>query len=250
MRFVAHLRVSTKGQQDGYGFDVQRDAVERWAKTNGHRIVRWTQDVYTGKNDGDGELVGRTGLADALEALNADEADGVVFPRLDRLARALIVQETVIEQILAMDKVAASTVPAENDQLNDDPTRVLVRQILGAVAQYDRAMIVLRLQAGRRRKAEDGGYAYGSPRFGYRSEKRTRGSRVESVLVEDPAQQDTIARMRELRAEGLSLRQVAATLNEEQRPAKRGGTWHPRTVATALGEYRNRSYPIPPAKAS
>lgn len=239
MKFVAHLRVSTTGQTDGYGLDVQRAAVEEWSKTHRHRIVAWTTDVYTGKDDADEHLLGRDGLADALALLKAGEADGLVVPRLDRLARDMVLQEKVIAEVWSMGKGVASTVAAEDSMLADDPsdpTRKLIRRIMGAVAEYERELIVMRLQAGRRRKAEGNGYAYGSPRFGYRSEKRKRGSRIESVLVKDTTEQETLRRMRVLRDEGKSLRQIAAVLNDEERTAKRGGAWHPRTVASALSE--------------
>ena len=40
----------------------------------------------------------------------------------------------------------------------------------------------------------------------------------------------TVRRLRELRQEGLSLRQVAEVLTREQRPTKRGGKWTAQTV--------------------
>jgi DNA invertase Pin-like site-specific DNA recombinase len=37
MKLVAYLRVSTEGQaEDGYGLDVQRSQIEKWAKAHTH----------------------------------------------------------------------------------------------------------------------------------------------------------------------------------------------------------------------
>jgi DNA invertase Pin-like site-specific DNA recombinase len=60
---------------------------------------------------------------------------------------------------------AFSTSAAESGYLvddPDDPSRKLIRQILGAVSEYERAMIPLRLRSGRHRKAKHGGFAYGA----------------------------------------------------------------------------------------
>ena len=59
--------------------------------------------------------------------------------------------------------------------------------------EYERSIIALRLRSGRRRKAENGGYAYGAPGFGYRAEGRE--------LVAVPEEQAALARMRELRSQ-------------------------------------------------
>jgi DNA invertase Pin-like site-specific DNA recombinase len=41
----------------------------------------------------------------------------------------------------------------------DDPSRKLIRQILGAVNESERSIIKLRLRSGRARKSYNGGYA-------------------------------------------------------------------------------------------
>jgi DNA invertase Pin-like site-specific DNA recombinase len=122
-----------------------------------------------------------------------------------------------------------STSAAEASYLGDDPddpSRKLIRQVLGAVNEYERAMISLRLRSGRRRKAENGGYAYGSPPFGWRA--------VGRELVEDAAEQEALRRMRELRAAGRSYRDIAATLSAEGHEPKRGASWYPMTVREVL----------------
>lgn len=98
--------------------------------------------------------------------------------------------------------------------------------MLGAVAEYERSMIALQLRSGRKRKAKDGGYAYGAPPFGFRVE--------DGELVPDEGEQETLDRARELQAGGASIREIAKTLNEEERRTKRGARWHPTTVARVL----------------
>lgn len=87
-------------------------------------------------------------------------------------------------------------------------------------------MIRLRLAAGRRRKSEVGGFAYGAPPFGYRAEGRS--------LVPDEQEQATLRRIQDLHLGGASLRQIAAALASEGHPPKRGVRWHLQTLSLII----------------
>lgn len=224
MKLVAYIRVSTSGQIDGQGPEVQEHDIRAFAKANRHRIVSVVVDTLSGTND----LADRPALGDALELVRSRQADAIAVQKLDRLARDLVVQESILGDIWRMGADLFSAAPGESNLRDDpnDPSRALIRQVLGAVAQYDRSMIRLRLASGRRRKAEKGGYAYGSPAYGFRA--------VDGALVPDAGEQKVIARALELRSEGASLRTIAETLTAEGHRPKRGSVWHPPTVARML----------------
>ena len=226
---VAYLRVSTDRQaEEGLGLEVQADAIRVWAKANNSRVVDTFADEGVSGSNG---LDSREALLDAFNLIKASKVDGLVVYRLDRLARDLIVQETLLAEVRRLGGEVFSTSAAEAGYLTDDPddpSRKLIRQVLGAVAEYERSMIALRLRSGRKRKAKDGGYAYGAPPFGFRVQ--------DGELVPDPGEQETLGRARELQRGGASIRAIAATLTSEGRRTKRGGTrWHPTTVARVLG---------------
>jgi len=227
VRVAAYLRVSTDRQADeGLGLELQEQAIRKWAKTNKHRLVAVLADQGV---SGAKELDHRPALADALDLVRDGKVDAVVVYRLDRLARDLVLQEQLLAEFRRLGGDICSTSAAEAGYLSDDPddpSRKLIRQVLGAVSEYERAMIALRLRSGRRRKAEKGGYAYGSPPFGYTAN--------EGALVADPAEQAVIRRASVLRAEGKSLREIAAVLDAEGHTTKRGRVWHPTTVARVL----------------
>jgi DNA invertase Pin-like site-specific DNA recombinase len=168
------------------------------------------------------------GLGDALEALR-ECVPRVWFYRLDRLARDLIIQETLLGEVWRMGREVFSTSAAEQGYLQDDPhdpSRKLIRQVLGAVNEYERAMIALRLKSGRARKHANGGYAYGGLGFGYKA--------VQGSLVPDETEQRTIRRIEKLRSQGRTLRQIAHTLNREGRKPRRSDVWHASTVGAIL----------------
>lgn len=219
MKLIAYLRVSTDCQaEQGLGLEVQERAIRKWAKAQGHKVVAWYRDEGVSGSNG---LENRVGLPDALGSLKEAQGDALIVYRLDRLARDLIVQETLLAEVKRMDRLVFSTSAAEDAFLvddPDDPSRKLIRQVLGAVAEYERSMIALRLRSGRKRKAEKGGFAYGSPPIGYRAEG--------GELVADENEQAALQRIRELRIEGRSYREMAATLTEEGHRPKRSDRWH------------------------
>ena len=78
----------------------------------------------------------RRALGDALELISDGKAAGLVVYRLDRLARDLIIQETLLAEVRRLGGEVFSTSVAEAGYLNDDPddpSRKLIRQVLGAV---------------------------------------------------------------------------------------------------------------------
>jgi DNA invertase Pin-like site-specific DNA recombinase len=80
----------------------------------------------------------------------------VVIERLDRLARDLMVQEAIIRDLKGRGFELVS-VHEGSDLLSGDPTRKLIRQVLGAIAEYDKEMTVVKLRVARERKrARDG----------------------------------------------------------------------------------------------
>jgi DNA invertase Pin-like site-specific DNA recombinase len=208
----AYLRVSGKGQLRGDGFKRQQLAIEDYCRVHDLSVVRTFQEKGV---SGETELQHRPALKAMLEALAADGVKLVVIERLDRLSRDLIVQETIIADLRrrGFELISAH----EPDLLKDDPSRVLMRQIFGAIAQYDKAMIVSKLRGSRERMRAAGKRCEGQKPFGHRS--------GESAVIE---------RMRQLQAEGFTLPRIAQQLNQEGHPTRLRGRWHTTMVQRVL----------------
>lgn len=221
-RAIAYLRVSTQEQAaEGFGLGVQEDACRAYCREHGLRLVQVVADAGLSGSNG---LEDRLALADAVEALRDHRADVLVIARLDRLARDAVLQESLYRDVLAMGAELASAVPAEAAQLSDpdDPTRKMVRQILGIVAEYERGAIRLRMRAGKARKARDGGYSGGQPRYGTRA--------IDKELAPHEDEAAIVARVHHLRAEGRSYRQVCEVLEAEGFHPRRAQHWQPSVV--------------------
>jgi DNA invertase Pin-like site-specific DNA recombinase len=227
MKLVGYRRVSTALQsEEGFGLDVQSDLLRVGALHLGATLIATFTDA--GESGANG-VESRLALHEALAMIARGEVDGILVPRLDRLARDLILQEQLIKEIRRLGGQVFSCAGGEDGVLRGDdvdPSRQLIRQVLGAVAAYERAMIRLRLEAGRARKRAGGGYAgHGPPAYGQVA--------VEGELMPEPREAATIRRMREL-STTMTLKEVAATLNAEGHKAKRGGSWYAESVRRTL----------------
>ena len=165
----------------------------------------------------------------ALAEMKSSRAQGLVVYRLDRLARDLVIQETLRAEVRRMTCEVFSTASSESAYLVDDPNdpaRKLIRQVLGAVAEYDRSMIALEAPCWTPCEGRTRGLRDGSPPMGYRA--------VAGALAVDEVEAQALKRAHQLRAAGMSLRGIAEVLHQEGHRAKRGGAWHPTTLARAL----------------
>ena len=142
-----YLRVSGQGQVNGDGFDRQEKAVKDYAKANGFEVVQIFREEGVSGSDADRPTLAR--LMVSLEQ-NGHQVKTVIIEKLDRLARDLMVQEAIIRDFRKQGFDLISTL--EPELCSDDPTRKLMRQMMGAIAEYEKSMIVLKLKAARERK--------------------------------------------------------------------------------------------------
>jgi DNA invertase Pin-like site-specific DNA recombinase len=205
----AYLRVSGKGQVKGDGFPRQLDAIKRYALEHDVRIVKVFEEKGVG---GATELENRPALVAMLEALVSNGTKLVLIEKLDRLARDLLVQETIIGDLRRRGFDLVSVM--EPDLLQNDPTRILMRQIFGAISQYEKTMIVAKLRGARQRMKARTGRCEGRKPFG-----------------DKPGESAIRDRIRSMKEHGSSLQAISDALNAEGVPTRFGGLWHPMVVA-------------------
>jgi len=147
---VAYLRTSSK---TNVGPDKDSDkrqlaSIETYAKAAGLEIV---DTFYDAAVSGADPVTDRPGFVEMLERLLSNGARTIVVESPDRFARDLMVQLAGHDMLKAkgISLIAAS---APSFFLEDTPTAVLVRQVLGAIAQFEKAGLVAKLAAARKRK--------------------------------------------------------------------------------------------------
>jgi DNA invertase Pin-like site-specific DNA recombinase len=205
VRTIGYVRVSTDEQaRSGLGLDDQRHRLEQEAAHRGWApLCLVVDDGYSGSS------LERPGIAAALEALAAGEADALVVAKLDRLSRSLVDFVGLTERaererwaLVALDLGVDTTTPAGE----------MVANVMASFAQYERRVIAQRtrdaLAALKRR-----GVRLGRP-----------------VELDDEIRVRIVAR----RQEGATLREIAAELTADGIPTARSGRWHAATVAKVV----------------
>jgi DNA invertase Pin-like site-specific DNA recombinase len=216
---VSYLRVSGKGQVRGDGLPRQRDMVQRFARSKGLQVVQEFSDEGV---SGTKELEGRAGLAALLDFLESDGVRLVLIERADRLARDLVIGEVILGRFRQLGvQVVSADSGTELTVGDDDPTRKLIRQVLGAVAEYDKAVTVLKLRAARARVRLTRGRCEGRKPFGDR-----------------PGEAEILELIRKLHrkpraGDRRSCGEIADELNRRGLPTRTGRAWS-RGVVWAL----------------
>src|ERR1700690_3383808 len=158
----AYLRVSGKGQVKGDGFPRQLQAIKAYAAQHDIKVTQVFRDEGVA---GTRESMDRPAWSAMVTALLGNGVRTIIIEKLDRLARDLMVQEATIGD-LAKNGITLVSV-AEPDLMAKDPTRILMRQLMGAVAQYDKSQIVLKLRGARMRMRAREGRCEGRKPYGY-----------------------------------------------------------------------------------
>jgi DNA invertase Pin-like site-specific DNA recombinase len=214
VKAFSYLRVSGKGQVEGDGFERQRDAVQKYAKAHKVEIVReFAEEGVSGTKD----TLDRPALTELIGAVMANGVRLVVVEKADRLARDLIVGELILKELT---KLGVRVVDASGTDLSvedGDPTKKLIRQVLAAVAEYEKTALVLKLRAARQRKKRQGERMEGRKPFGTHEHEKP-----------------VVVRIKQLRAEDKSLRAIAEVLNAESIPTREGKAWAAQTVKNVL----------------
>ena len=215
---VAYLRVSTEDQH--LGPEAQRAAIEAWAAARGVEVVAWHCDHGV---RGATPLDRRPAMLAALADLTVRGAGVLVVAKRDRLARDTMIA-AMVERMVA--DAGADVLSAAGEGEGSGPEARLMRHLVDAFAEYERALIASRTVAALAVKSARG-ERVGQVPYGY----RVAADGV--ALVADPDEQRAVALVAELRAAGLSLRAIAARLDAEGlRP--RGRRWYAKTVANIL----------------
>jgi len=218
-RAVVYVRVSTEEQ--ALGPEAQRAAAARWCEAHGVAIVAEHADLGT---SGGAPLDKCPGLLAALDSLAATGAGVLLVAKRDRLARD-VMKAAMVEAAAARNGATVASAAGEGE--GDDPASALMRRMVDAFAEYERAIIRARTKAAlavkRGRGERTGGVPYG---------KKLAADGIH--LENDPAEQATIATAHGLRAAGLSLRFIGAELARRGMRPRCGGAWHPEQVAHVL----------------
>lgn len=161
-RIIGYCRVSGDGQHgnDQDGIPRQHRIIESWAKKNKVQISQWIEDLGV---SGTLAFADRPELSKLLT--NLTPAGVFVVEKADRLARDLIEGELIIRHLSKSGWQVISAETGEDLGNSESPTAILMRQLTGAIAEFDRRNIVARLRVSRERRRKEIGKCEGRKAF-------------------------------------------------------------------------------------
>ena len=217
---LAYLRTSSAANvgPDKDSDRRQRDAIRAFAFRAGFEVVG---EFYDAAVSGADPVDARPGFRDMLTHIASNGVRTIIVETANRFARDLIVQETGHRMLrdLGIELIAADS---PDSFVDDTPTAIMVRQILGAVAQFEKAALVAKLKGARARvKAEKG-----------KCEGRKSHAEKRPEVV---AEARRLRRASPTTGERRSLQRISRELAAKGYVNERGQPFNPKSVRAMLG---------------
>ena len=214
---IGYVRVSTSQQgRSGLGIEAQREALERFAASEGFELVRVFVEVETGK--GADALDRRPQLAAALHEARKQRCS-IGVAKLDHLSG----------DVHFISGLMAHRVPFVVAELGPDVDPFILH-LFAALAEKERAMIAARTKAALA-AAKARGVTLGGPKLA-----KARKLAVASIkALADQQAANMLPVIREIQRTGAtSLHQIADALNARGISTPRGGKWYAKSVSNLL----------------
>ena len=213
---IIYTRFSPRrNAEESESCEVQRGYCERYAAQHGMEIAACFDDP-----DVSGADEFREKLWQAIEAL--PKGGVLLVYKRDRLARNVYLSEQINR---AVERRGATIEAVTGDVKGDSAETVMIRQVLAAIAEYERKMIASRTRHAMRFHMANG---------------RRMGSECPYGWQPDPAdpkrmlpcqrERDVIDEILAKRREGMAYHAIMTWLNKERRDLARHGAWNAKTV--------------------
>jgi DNA invertase Pin-like site-specific DNA recombinase len=219
MRAIGYIRVSTEKQADrGVSLEAQSEKVRAMAVVQGAELA----DVIVDAGES-AKSLDRPGMKRLLALVDSKAVDVVIIAKLDRLTRSVA---DLAELLKRFERRGVSLVSVADSLDTRSAAGRLVLNIMVSVSQWEREAIGERTRDAMRHKRAKG-ERVGTIPFGFRM-----GG--DGLLAEDAAEQGVLSRIRELKAAGRTVREIADELNRQGYTTRRGTAWRFQYVAAAL----------------
>ena len=222
---VAYLRVSTEGQtgEDKFGLESQRRMITEYCEKNGLTILRWFTDEGVSGAKEDRPAFNQIVYGDVTNP----PFEAVVVAKSDRIARDIYIYFAYRNELR---KKNIDVISVSEDFGIYGAYAPILEAMMAAMAQIERQNINMRTTGGRMIKAAQGGYSGGRAPVGYRVQNGCL------VINEDEA--PAVRRIFELRKQGMTLQDIADTMNAEGYETRSGKRFWISSVQSILNNQK------------
>ena len=215
---VAYFRTSSAANvgRDKDSLRRQQEAVRSYAQ---HHAIDIAEEFYDPAVSGADPIDERPGFSTLLGRVQGNRIGVVLIEDPTRFARDLAIQLAGHELLKSLG-VELVPVNCPEHFIEDTPTAVLVRQVLGAIAQFEKAQVVAKLRVARDRKSKQAG-------------RRIEGRKPVPDAVKKDARR--LARKSPKTGKRRSLRQISAALAEAGHLGPSGKPYGAESVKRMIG---------------
>jgi DNA invertase Pin-like site-specific DNA recombinase len=157
VKAVRYIRTSSASNLEGDSESRQMDAIAKYADSQGYEIVSgaWDQAVK-----GSDSIHEREGFAKLITYCIDNDVSVILCENASRFARDVIVQELGYRELKKLN-LQLIPVDAPDYFTGDSPSLTLIRQVLGAVSEFEKSNLVSKLRGARNRVKERNGKCEG-----------------------------------------------------------------------------------------
>ena len=223
MNVIGYIRVSTDGQigEDKFGLEVQEQQIQDYAEKHDMTIVEWFKD------EGESGAKERPGFDEIIYGeIGNPPYEAVIVAKSDRVARDINVYY-YYKMMLMKKNIKLISIAEDFGQFGVFAN--MLEAFTLCVAEMERENINKRTSAGRKVKAEKGGYSGGRAPMGYKVQ--------DGRLIIDPEESAVVKRIFELRDANVPMLTIVETLNNEGFKTRNGGLF---VISTIQGILNNR----------
>jgi len=153
VKAVMYLRTSSATNLGGDSEERQKDAIRKFADLQDMEIVSGAYDQAVKGSDSIHE---REGFAQLIQYCLDNDVTTILCENASRFARDVIVQELGYRELKKLN-LQLIPVDAPDYFTGDSPSLNMIRQILGAVSEFEKSNLVSKLRGARERiKLRDG----------------------------------------------------------------------------------------------
>lgn len=220
MKLVAYARASTEDQQTTLA--DQQEKLRQYAALYDHVIVEMVVGSESAKS------LNRDEFQRVLRLLDTNAVDGLLVLKIDRLARDVADGQELLKRYFGNESKHRKHLFSVVDYVDTRTANgLLLFNLQLVIAAWERQVIAERTKAALSFKIKSG-HRVGEVRYGF-----VLGEDGHTLLPVE-SEQEGLALMRALRNEGATFVSIAAELDRRGFATKKGGSWHPNSVARIL----------------
>jgi DNA invertase Pin-like site-specific DNA recombinase len=213
-KVIGYVRVSTAGQAiNGHSLDGQRRRLQEVAEREGLLVTDIVEEVESGAKE-------REALAEVQRRILAGEAQGILFPKVDRLGRSLLHLLKIVEWAVSnrVDLISA-----------DEGWQVKAGEKVDRMLPFRLAMAEVELERIRERTREG-----------------LKAARQKGIRLGRPVENtgELAERAVAMRRQGMTLQSIADTFNGEGTTTARGKQWSATTVYDMINRVDPKANPV------